>query len=502
METIWREFRYAFRTVRKIRAFSAAAIVTLALGIGANTAIFSVVERVLLRSLPYEDPGRLVQVWNTYPPIMSQTPNSAGDFKDFQQRVHTFSGLAAYIDTPRGLNLTGEGEPERVEFRYATSGLFPLLGINPVAGRNFTSEEDHPGAPPAILMSHRLWESRFGLNSAIVGRMVTLDGRAYSVAGILPKGLLLAPNTDIWMPIGQYNPGPDPYRYHEFTIIGRLKRGVRVDQAQAELTALNHQQEQALPATHKNFGILVASLQDATAAEMRSSLLILFGTVGFVLLVACGNFANLLMMRNAVRQRDFALRVALGANRPQLLAHLLSESVLLSICGGALGALIAQGGLQVLKQFAPRDLSIANDSVVNPLVLAFTVAISLVSGIGSGLIPALQMLSPNLHDWLKEGPRAIGLAGGRVLRRVLVVAEIALAIVPLIGAGLLIRSFYHLLNVDPGFRQDHVLAMELDKPQLLPAELGKLTNDQRIALLHKGSIQYEQLIERIRALPG
>src|SRR5215471_20609811 len=169
---MWREFQYAFRSIRKVPSFSAAAIVTLALGIGANTAIFSVVERVLLRSLPYEDPGRLVQVWNTYPPIMPQTPNSAGDFKDFQQRVHTFSGLAAFIDTPRGLNLTGEGDPERVEFRYATSGLFPLLGINPVAGRNFTSEEDNPGAPPAIVMSHRLWENRFGLKTEIVGRTV------------------------------------------------------------------------------------------------------------------------------------------------------------------------------------------------------------------------------------------------------------------------------------------------------------------------------------------
>jgi predicted permease len=433
---------------------------------------------------------------------MPQTPNSAGDFKDFQERAHTLSGLAAYIDTARGMNLTGEGEPERVEFRYATSGLFPLLGINPVAGRGFTSGEDHPGAPPAILMSHRLWESRFGLNSAIVGRAVTLDGRAYSVAGILPKELPLAPNTDIWMPIGQYDPGPDPYRYHEFTIIGRLKPGARTDEAQAELTALNHQQEQALPATHKNFGILVTSLQEAAAGKMRTSLLILLGTVGFVLLVACGNFANLLMMRNAVRRRDFALRAALGANRRQLLVHLLSESVLLSISGGALGALIAQGGLRVLEQFKPRDLSIVNDSVVNPWVLAFTVAISLVSGIGSGLIPALPMLSPSLLDWLKEGPRAIGLAGGRVLRHVLVMSEIALAIVPLIGAGLLIRSFSHLLNVDPGFRQDHVLALELDKPQLPPADLASLTNDQRIALLHKDSVQYEQLIERIRALPG
>src|SRR5215471_14342128 len=499
---MWREFQYAFRSIRKVPSFSAAAIVTLALGIGANTSIFSVVERVLLRPLPYNDPASLVQVWNTYPPIMPQTPNSAGDFKDFRQRVHTFSGLAAFIDTPRGLNLTGEGDPERVEFRYATSGLFPLLGINPIVGHNFTSDEDQPGSSPIVLMSHRLWQNRFGSNSEIVGRPLTLDGRVYSVAGVLPEGFPLAPNTDIWMPVGQYDPGPDPYRYHELKIIGRLKPGVHSGQAQAELTALNYQQEQTLPATHKNFGISVMPLQDATAAKMRSSLLVLMGAVGFVLLVACGNFVNLLMMRNAARQRELALRVALGANRRQLLAHLLSESVLLSICGGALGVLIAQGGLRILGRLVPQDLSAVNDAMVNTSVLAFTAAISVLAGIGPGLIPALPMLNPNLHDWVKEGSRAIGAAGGRVVRRVLVISEIALAIVPLIGAGLLIRSFSRLVHVDPGFRQDHVLAMELDRPQLLPAELGKLTTEQRTDLFRKDALMYEQLIGRIRGLPG
>jgi putative ABC transport system permease protein len=502
MGMIWRELRFAFKSIRSAPAFAVAAIVTLALGIGANTAIFTVVERFLLRPLPYKDPARLVQVWNTYPPIMPQTPNSAGDFKDFRQRAQTLSEMAAYIDTPRGVNLTGEGEPQRLEFRYATSGLFPLLGVTPVAGRNFNAEEDVPGSSPVVLMSHRLWESRFGSNSAIVEHTLTLDGRAYSVAGVLPEGFSLAPNTDIWMPIGQYNVGPDPYRYHEFKIIGRLKPEVRLEQAQAEMTALNRQQEQALPETHRNFSVVVAHLEDATAAKMRASLLVLMGAVGFVLLVACANFVNLLLMRNAGRQRDLALRVALGASRSQLLSHLLSESVLLSICGGALGVLAAQAGLWVLLRLAPSDLRVAGDSAVNPWVLGFTAAISLLSGIGSGLVPALQMLTPDLHDWLKEGPRAIGAVRGRMVRRVLVISEIALAIVPLVGAGLLIRSFYSLLNVDPGFRQDHVLAIEIQKPQLPPAELAKLTNEQAAALFGKQSTQYQELLERIMALPG
>jgi putative ABC transport system permease protein len=502
METIWQDLRYALRSIRRIPAFAAAAALTLALGIGANTAIFSVIERVLLRPLPYNDPTRLVQIWNTYPPMIPQGPNSAGDFRDFQQRARTFSGMAAYIDTPRGLNFTGQGEPQRLELRYVTSGLFPLLGINPVVGRNFTSEDDKPGSSSTVLIGHHLWETRFGSDPAIVGRTLTLDDRGYTVLGVLPEQLRLGPDTDIWMPISQYDAGPDPYRYHEFNIIGRLNPDAGIDQARAELTALNRQQQQAFPVTHKNFGVLITPMQEPSAAKMRTALLVLFGAVGLVLLVACANFVNLLMTRNAARERDLALRVALGASHRRLLSQLLAESVLLSLLGGVLGVFLAKAGLELLAIVAPSDVFGVKDAGLNLWVLAFTLGISLLSGIGSGLIPALQMLNPDVHDSLKEGVRTTGAGGGQVVRRVLVVSEIALAIIPLIGAGLLLRSFHRLLEVDPGFQHDHILSMELDKPQLPLPEQSRLTNEQRIAALRKESMRYDELIGRLQALPG
>jgi putative ABC transport system permease protein len=496
------DLRYALRSIRKDPAFCAAAVLTLALGIGANTAIFSVIERVLLRPLPYKDPARLVRLWNTYPPVIPQGPNSAGDFHDFQQRAQAFSGMAAFINTPRGLNLTGSGEPQRVEYGYMTSGLLPLLGMEPAAGRNFNPEDDRAPASFTLLISHHLWETRFGLDPSVVGRALTLDGRGYTVVGVLPEELRLADGKDVWMPIGQYDPGPDTYRFHEFNTVARLKPGIGIDQARAELTDLNHQQQQAFPVTHKNFGLVVEALQDSAAAKMRPALLVLFGAVGLVLLVACANFVNLLTMRNAARDRELAVRAALGAGRTRLLRQLLAESLLLSLMGGVLGVFLATAGLRVLATLAPPDLTGMNETGLNLWVLAFTLAISVLSGIGSGLIPALQMLNPDLHGSLKEGMRATGAAGGHTVRRVLVVCEIALAIVPLIGAGLLIRSFERLLEVDPGFRHDHILAMELDRAQPSLAEFNRMTPEQRIALAREQSTRYDELIDRIRTLPG
>jgi putative ABC transport system permease protein len=501
METISQDLRYAFRMLRRNPAFALAAVVTLALGIGANTAIFSVVESVLLRPLPYTDASRLVQLWNTYAPVLPQAPNSAGDFRDFQQRSQTFSTIAAYIDTSRGLNLTGDGEPERVEMRYATSGLFPMLGIKPILGRGFTPGEDHPGARLTVMVSYRLWQEQLGSNPGVVGRTITLDGRGYSLVGVLPE-VHLAPATDVWMPMGQYDAGPDPYRYHEFNIIGRLKPGIRIEQARAELTTLNRQQQETLPDTHKNFGVLVTPLEDPSARKMRMALLILLGAVGLVLLVACANFINLLMARNASRQRELAARVALGASRSRLLSHLLAESVLLSSVGGACGVALAVAGLRVIRVVAPSDLTGLNGAGLNIAVLAFTLALSFLSGIGCGLIPAIQISSLEAHQVLKEGMRATGTTATHGTRRTLVVSEIALAIVLLTGAGLLIRSFERLIEVDPGFRPHHILALEVDRPQPSPAEQGKLTNEQRIAYIRQQSVEYQALMERIQALPG
>jgi putative ABC transport system permease protein len=502
MENVWQDLRHAFRALRKSPGFAAVAVLTLGLGIGANTAIFSVVENVLLRPLPYQDPSALVQVWNTYLPQFPQVPNSAGDFQDFLRQARGFSGMAAYIDIPRGYNLTGEGEPERLEARLATSGLFPLLGIRPIVGRTFAPEDDQPGGPRVVILSYRFWQNHFGLNPTVVGHAVTLDGIGYTVVGVLPAGFRLAPTTDIWMSAAQYGDDLTSHLHHEFNIIARLKPGISISQAQAELATLNRQEEQAFPDTHKNWGVLVTPLEDPSAVRMRVALLILFGAVGLVLLVACANIVNLLLARNAARQKEIALRVTLGASRSRLLGQLLTESILLSLLGGALGIFLAAAGLRILGAFVPSDLASVRETGLNSWVLGFTIAVSFFVGIVCGLIPAVQTLKQDLHGILKEGTRTAGAAGGQKLRSLLVVSEVALALIPLVGAGLLIRSFHRLLEVDPGFHRDRILSMEVDQPQLPPAEINKLTTQQQIALSKRQSLQFDQLAQKIQELPG
>jgi putative ABC transport system permease protein len=502
MQTLWQDVRYGLRILAKNPGFTAIIVLTLALGIGANTAIFSVVQSVLLRPLPYPDPSSLVQVWNSYLPQFSQVPNSAGDFQDFRRQAASFSDIAAYVDIPRGYNLTGEGEPERLEARLATSGLFPLLGIRPIVGRTFVPEDDKPGGPRVVILSYGLWQSRFGSNRAVVGHAVALDGIGYTVVGVAPAGFRLAPSTDIWMPAGQNGDDLTSHIHHEFNIIGRLKPGVSVRRAQAELATLNQQEEQVFPDTHKNWGVLVTPMEDPSAAKMRVALWVLLGAVGLVLLVACANIVNLLLARNAARQKEIALRVALGASRSRLLKQLLTESIVLAFVGGALGIFLASTGLRVLGSFVPADLASVKETALNGWVLGFTIGVSLLAGISCGLIPAVQTLKQDLHGVLKEGTRTAGASGGQMIRSLLVVSEIALALIPLVGAGLLIRSFNRLMEVDPGFRRDHLLAMEVDQPQSPISELIKLTTQEQIALGRKQSVQFDVLAEKIQELPG
>jgi putative ABC transport system permease protein len=304
------------------------------------------------------------------------------------------------------------------------------------------------------------------------------------------------------MPAGQYGEDLTSHLHHDFSILARLKRGVSISQAQAELVALNRQEEQAFPDTNNNLGVLVTSMLDPSAVKMRVALLVLFGAVGLVFLVACANIVNLLLARNAVRQKEIALRVALGASRARLLGQLLTESNVLSLLGGALGIFLATAGLRVLGAFVPADLASVKETGLNGWVLSFTLAVSFLAGIICGLIPALQTLKQDLHGILKEGTRTAGAAGGQKIRNLLVVSEIALALIPLVGAGLLIRSFHRLLEVDPGFQRDHILAMEVDQPQLPFGEIAKLTNEQQIELSRKQSLQFEGLVQRIQSLPG
>jgi predicted permease len=502
LSPFFQDIRYGIRILAKNPGFAIVAILTLALGIGANTAIFSVVQRVLLRLPPCQQPESLVQVFNTYFPAWPQLGLSPGDFQDFQRQAQSFSEMAAYIDIPQGFNLTGLGDPERIQAAYADSNLFPMLGILPIGGRTFAPEHDKPGSAPAVLLTHRFWQSHFGSDPGVVGRTVTLDGAGYTILGVLPANVELSPWADLWLPVGQYQDDLTGHIHHPYSVLARLKPGITLAQASAELAGLNHQEEEAFPDTHKNWGIAIQHVQDPAAAKLRVALFVLFAAVGLVLLIACANIVNLLLARNAARQKEIALRIALGASRSRLIAQLLTESVLLSVLGGIAGILLVGAGLGALNALVPPELAIVKSVGLNAQVLAFTLAVCFLAGIVCGLAPAIQTLGQDIHAVLKEGGRASANSSGNNLRSALVVSQIALALIPLVGAGLLIRSFHRLLSVDPGFRPDHILAMEVQQPAIPLVELNKLSNDQQTALSRKQSFQFQQMADRIQSLPG
>lgn len=502
MESLLQDIRYSIRTLSKHPGFAAVAVLTLALGIGANTAIFSVVENVLLRPLPYPQPQNLVQIWNTYPPQAPRAPLSPGDYADWRQQNASFSEMGGYAQISQGFNLTGEGEPQRVLGSYASAGLFPMLGLHLAAGRYFLPEEDRAGSSPVVMLSHRLWRSRFGGDPKVIGRTITLDNQGYSVVGVLPGDFRLLRWPDVWMPIGQYSDDLTEHVHHAFNSIGRLKPGVTLAQAQDELKRLNEQETIKYPDSHKFFGVLVEPMEDPSAAQLRGILLVLSGAVGLVLLIACANIVNLLLVRNSGRAREVALRTALGASPWQLSRQLLTESLLLAVAGGAVGLLLAIAGLRALIAFVPADLGVVRESGVNGKVLAFTAVVCVAAGIICGLLPALRALRSNLAGTLKQGSKGTGASGRQRTHSALVVSEIAMALVPLIGAGLLLRSFQHLLEVSPGFRVDHILTMEVQQASLPFAQISKLSTEDWIQLGRKQALQFEQIAEKIRALPG
>jgi len=502
MGNLLQDISYGIRTLAKNAGFTAVAVLTLGLGIGANTAIFSVVENVLLRSLPYPQPGNLVQIWNTYPPQAPRAGLSPGDYADWRQQNASFSEMGCYAHISQGFNLTGEGEPQRVLGSYASAGLFPLLGIQLAAGHYFVEEEDRAGSSPVVILSHHLWQSRFGGDPAVVGRTITLDNQRYTVTGVLPADFRLLRWPDLWMPIGQYGDDLTEHVHHAFIGVARLKSGVTLAQARDEMVRLNQQETIQYPDSHKFFGVLVEPMEDPSAAKLQGILLVLSGAVGLVLLIACANIVNLLLVRNAGREREVAVRTALGASSWQLSRQLLAESMLLSLAGGALGLILAIGGLRTLMAFVPADLGVLRESGLNGNVLAFTAAVCVATGIVCGLLPALRTLRANLAGALKQGSKGTSGSGHRRTHNVLVISEIAMALVPLIGAGLLLRSFQHLLEVDPGFRVDHILTMEVQQAALPFTQASKLSQEDWIQIGQKQSLQFEQIVERIRALPG
>ena len=490
----WQDLRYGLRMLVKNPGFTAVAVIALALGIGANTAIFSVVNTVLLRPLPYKDAERLVMVFEDsrahgYP---RDTPTAA-NFIDWRDQNQVFESMAAIAGA--SLNLTGVGDPERIAGYRVSASLFPMLGVSPQVGRWFTSDEDKAGANRVVIMSHRLWQRRFGSDPNIVGKPLTLSGRSVTVVGIMPADFRFHTEEDeLWVPMSFSQEEQANRSAHYLDVMARLKPGVTLPQAQADMSTIASRLQQQYPQTNTNVGSEVVPLHEHVVGDIRPALLIFLGAVGLVLLIACVNVANLLLARAAVRQREIALRVALGASRWRLIRQFLTESVLLGLVGGVVGLLLALAGLKLLTAFIPPNIPQIKNISIDPRVLGFTILISLLTGLIFGLAPAIQTSSFSPNETLKEGGRGSEAGrGNRIrggLRGGLIVAEVALSLMLLIGAGLLINSFLRLRNVDPGFRSDNLLTMRVFLPQSKYGEPA-----QRSAF-------YTEINRRLESVPG
>jgi putative ABC transport system permease protein len=485
------DLRYAARVLAKNPGFTAVAVIALAVGVGANSVIFSAVNTILLRPLPYKDSDRLVMVFEDnsrfgYP---HDTPAPA-NFIDWRDQNKVFEGMAAIADV--SLNLTGAGEPERLDGKRVSASLFPLLGVEPQLGRWFAPEEDQPGANRVVVLSHALWQRRFGSDPVIVGKTITLNGAGFSVVGVMPESFQFPEREDqFWIPIAFSQNEAARRGSHYLQVVARLKPGVSLAQARAEMSAIAARLQQQYPDQNAGLGAAVVPLHEQMVGNMRTVLLVLLGAVGFVLLIACANVANLLLARAAARQKEIATRIALGASRLRLVRQFLTESVLLAVLGGGVGLLLSVWGVRVLKAFIPDNISQAKEIAVDARVLVFTLAVSLLTGLVFGIAPALQATNFNLNETLKEGGRGPALGGrGNRIRRTLVVAEVAVSLVLLIGAGLLVNSFLRLRNVDPGFRTDHVLTMSVT---LTPLKYPDHARREAF---------YTELINNVEALPG
>ncbi len=494
IETLMQDLRYGVRTLMKSPGFAFVAVLTLALGIGANTAIFSVVNGVLLRALPYYEPERLVMVWADRPILQAQIgledfPVAVADFVDWRNQNQVFEQMAA-LQTPR-INLTGGGEPESVVGLRASASLFPLLGARFAAGRAFLPEEDRAGADRVVVISHGLWQRRYGADPKLIGQKIILDNEAYTIIGVMAPDFQFPRRgeVDLYLPIA-FSPEQLNNRRGSFlTVLARLKPGISVQQASADMNSIARRLTEQYPQTNTGKGVRLTPLHQQTVGKARTALLILLGAVGFVLLIACANVANLLLARAAGRQKELAIRAALGASRWRVVRQLLTESLLLATSGGVAGLLLAWCGLDLLLSAAPDNLPRAYDIRLDTRVAGFTFLVSLLTGIVFGLFPALQASKINLGVTLKEGGRGAAGLLRRRLRGFLVLGEVALALVLLIGAGLLIRSFARLTEVNPGIDPRGVLTMDIPLPD------AKYSGG-------RGTAFFQQTLERVRALPG
>jgi len=489
MGTLIQDLRYGVRMLWKSPGFTIVAVLTLALGIGANTAIFSVVNGVLLRPLPFRDPSRLVLIAekSSFPIISTSYEN----YLDWRDQSHSFESMEATRGS--SITLTGAGEPERLNVRMATAGLFSMLGINAQIGRTFLAEEDRAGGAPVALLSYGLWQRRFGGSADIIGKTVNLDLQPYTVVGILPSGFQILQPADLYLPFTPWAKTlPADRNWHPGIIpLARLKQGVSKEQARGEMVGITKRLEQQYPDYNTGTSADVVGLQDEIVQNSRPALLLLLGAVSFVLLIACANVANLLLARAASRGREVAIRTAMGASRGRVIRQLLTESVLLSLAGGLLGVIVALAAVGLLPKIAGDSIPQGAPIGLDPWVLAFTAVVSLFTGLLFGIVPALRTANLDLRGTLNEGSRGSTAGPGQhVLRGALVAMEIALAMLLLVGSGLLLRSFSRLQEVPPGFQPDHLLVADIP---LSPTAYAKPQDRYQF---------FDRLVERAKSLPG
>ena len=489
MSTLLQDLRFALRLLTKSPSFTLIAVLTLALGIGANTAIFTVVNAVLLRPLPFQDPSRLVLIAekSSFPVISTSFQN----FSDWRDQSTSFERMQAVRSA--AITLTGAGEPERLNIQMATAGLFSMLGINAQVGRTFLPEEDHAGGTPVVILSYALWQRRFGGSQEILGRPINLDTRPYTVVGVLPAGFQILQPADVWVPFAPWAATlPDDRNWHPGIIaLGRLKPGVTREQADTEMIGITKRLEQQYPDYNTGTSANVIGLQDQIVQNSRPALVLLLGAVSFVLLIACVNVANLLLARAAARGREVAIRTAMGAGRTRVIRQLLTESVILSLFGGVFAVLLAWASLGPLLKLASGSVPQGTTVSLDPWVLCFTLGVALVTGLLFGIVPALRTTRLDLRETLNEGTRGSTAGPGQHrLRGALVAMEIALAMLLLVGSGLLLRSFQRMQEVPPGFQPDHLLVADIP---LSPTAYAK--PEQRYEF-------FDRLVERAKTLPG
>src|SRR5690348_570480 len=491
MNTLTQDLRYALRTFQRSPAFFVFAVAVLALGIGANTAIFSIAYNILLRPLPYHDADRSVMVWedDSAYGFPANTP-SPGNFSAWKTQNDVFSDTAAY--SGRTFNLTGHGNPEQFRGIQMTANMFPLLGVKPELGRNILTSEDKPGANYAVVLSHGVWLANFGGDSQIIGKQISLNGASYTVVGVMPHGFIFPDRTvQMWTPIGFSDAELENHGSHYLHVIARLKPGVSLDAANANLGVIARNLEKQFPNSNAKEGAFAQPLRDRLTGSSRTAAMILLGAVGFVLLIACANIANLLLARATGRQRELAMRMALGAGRRRIIRQLLTESILLSAIAGGAGLLLAIWATPLLSDLVPEGLAPLNGAGISAEVLIFLAIVSGFCGVLFGLAPALRISRIDLANAIKQGSAQSGVgSGAKRMRDVLVVAEVALALMLFSGATLMLRSFINVRDLDPGFRPDHVLALETELPSPKYKDVPRRNEF------------FEQVLDRVTHLPG